>query len=50
MNRKKTTEEAIEKLLQENQKLRHRLGQARLKLESYEIMGDILQDPMGLIG
>ncbi|KAA6313712.1 hypothetical protein EZS27_035554, partial [termite gut metagenome] len=30
MNRKKTTEEATEKLLQENRELRHRLEQARL--------------------
>ncbi|KAA6325330.1 hypothetical protein EZS27_025442 [termite gut metagenome] len=36
MNRKKTTEEAIEKLLQENQELRHRLEQAHLKIENDE--------------
>ncbi|KAA6332037.1 hypothetical protein EZS27_019420, partial [termite gut metagenome] len=36
MSRKKTTEDATEKLLQENRELRHRLDQAKLKIESYE--------------
>ncbi|KAA6345638.1 hypothetical protein EZS27_006819 [termite gut metagenome] len=44
MSRKKTTEDVTEKLLQENRELRHRLEQARLKIESYEIMGDIWQE------
>ncbi|KAA6311410.1 hypothetical protein EZS27_037454, partial [termite gut metagenome] len=48
MNPKKTTEEATEKLLQENQELRHRLDQAKPKIESYEIMGDILQEFYGI--
>ncbi|KAA6316386.1 hypothetical protein EZS27_033295 [termite gut metagenome] len=48
MSRKKTTEDATEKLLQENRELRHRLEQAHLKIESYEIMGDILQESYGI--
>ncbi|KAA6308266.1 hypothetical protein EZS27_040055, partial [termite gut metagenome] len=48
MNRKKTTEETTEKLLQENQELRHRLEQADLKIESDEIMGDIWQESYGI--
>ncbi|KAA6319990.1 hypothetical protein EZS27_030180 [termite gut metagenome] len=48
INRRKTTEEAIEKLLQENQELRHRIEQAQLKIESDEIMGDIWQEPYGI--
>jgi hypothetical protein len=41
-------EEVTEKLLQENRELRHRLEQADLKIESYEIMGDILQESYGV--
>ncbi|KAA6309118.1 hypothetical protein EZS27_039329, partial [termite gut metagenome] len=48
MNCKKTTGEITEKLLQENQALRHCLEQAQLKIESYEIMGDILQESYGI--
>ncbi|KAA6328934.1 hypothetical protein EZS27_022214 [termite gut metagenome] len=48
MNRKKITGETTEKLFQENQALRHRLEQAQLKIESYEIMGDILQESYGI--
>ncbi|KAA6337388.1 hypothetical protein EZS27_014530 [termite gut metagenome] len=44
----KATEESTEKLLQENRELRHRLDQAKLKIESYEIMGDILQESYGI--
>ncbi|KAA6313554.1 hypothetical protein EZS27_035693 [termite gut metagenome] len=48
MSRKKTTEETTEKLLQENRELCHRLEQTHLKIESYEIMGDILQESYGI--
>ncbi|KAA6338835.1 hypothetical protein EZS27_013183 [termite gut metagenome] len=48
MSRKKTTGETTEKLLQENQELRYRLEQAHLKIESYEIMGDILEESYGI--
>ncbi|KAA6347011.1 hypothetical protein EZS27_005485 [termite gut metagenome] len=48
MNRKKTTGETTEKLLQENQELRHRIEQAQLKIESDEIMSDIWQESYGI--
>ncbi|MEQ2545858.1 hypothetical protein [Alistipes intestinihominis] len=42
-----TSEEASE-LLSENKALRRRLEEALLRLEGYEIMGDILQEEYGI--
>lgn len=42
-----TSEEASE-LSSENKALRRRLEEALLRLESYEIMGDILQEEYGI--
>lgn len=48
MKSKTKTPDQNEKLLQENQELRRQLQLAQLKLEGYEIMGDILDEQYGI--
>lgn len=44
----RVTSEEADELLSENKALRHRLEEALLRLEGYEIMGDILQEEYGI--
>ena len=44
----RVTSEEADELLSENKALRHRLEEALLRLEGYEIMGDILKEEHGI--
>jgi transposase-like protein len=48
MKSKTKSPDQNDKLLQENQELRRQLQLAKLKLEGYEIMGDILEEQYGI--